>query len=361
MGELTKLEVTSFRNIKHCAIAPHRELNILAGPNASGKTSLLEAIHYLALGRSFRTSNVKRVIRSGDSETVLYAELGSGAKSGLRKCRKGDQQLKLNGKLLRGWESVAREIPIQLLDATSFSLLNDGPRLRRRFLDWGVFHVEHQFLPTWRRTRKALLHRNALLKRPGRTDESQLAAWEEELVAGALQITRSREQYFERLQLAFGRVLASLNEELEKTVSLQFHAGWNQEHELDQLLVENRSLDKSHGLTRYGPHRADILVKAEYGRAVDILSRGQQKLVVSALKVAQGELFFETGKQRPIYLVDDLAAELDEANRGKVLQLLRSLGAQLFVTCVDVEVFESCLPRGVEKNLFHVERGTITA
>lgn len=361
MGGLARLEVTSFRNIRHCALTPHPELNILVGPNASGKTSFLEAIHYLALGRSFRTSSVKPLIRTGENETVLFAELSGGAKTGLRKTRKGEQQLKLNGEALRSWESVAREIPIQLLDATSFSLLNEGPRLRRKFLDWGVFHVEQTFLSAWRRTRKSVMHRNALLKQAGRTDENQLAAWEEELVSGAEQVTGSREKYFQRLKKAFTSAISNLSEELGESISLQFHAGWNREHDLGRLLYENREIDRNYGATRHGPHRADILVKAANDKAIDVLSRGQQKLIVSALKIAQGELFFETREQRPIYLVDDLAAELDEKNRENVFRLLQSLGAQLFVTCVALEALESSLPEASGKSLFHVEHGTITA
>ncbi len=361
MGGLAKLEITSFRNIERCALSPHPELNVLAGPNASGKTSFLEAIHYLALGRSFRTSSVKPLIRDGDDETVLFAELSGGTKIGLHRTRKGDQQLKSNGLVQRSWEDVARQIPIQLLDATSLSLLNEGPGLRRRFLDWGVFHVEQQFLPAWRRTRKSIMHRNALLKQPGRMDEEQLAAWEEELVSGAIEITESRERYFRRLQEAFTKALSTLSKELGGSVRLHFNAGWNREHELRRLLRENRVTDRNYGVTRYGPHRADILVKSGNDRAVDVSSRGQQKLVVSALKIAQGELFFETSEQRPIYLVDDLAAELDEANRAQVFHLLCSLGAQLFITCVSVDALAPSLQDAGSISLFHVEHGTITA
>ena len=361
MAGLARLEITSFRNVKHCALCPHPELNVLAGPNASGKTSFLEAIHYLALGRSFRTSSVKPLIRAGDSETVLFAELAGGANAGLRKARSGDQQLKFNGDALRSWESVAREIPVQLLDATSFSLLNDGPKLRRRFLDWGVFHVEQQFLAAWRRTRKSILQRNALLKQGSGDDEKQLSFWERELVSGASEISSSREQYFQRLQKAFAAALSNLSEELSDSINLHFYPGWNPEHELGRLLYENREIDKKYGATRHGPHRADVLVKVANDKAIDLLSRGQQKLIVSALKIAQGALFFETREQRPIYLVDDLAAELDHKNRENVFRLLRSLGGQLFVTCVAVEALESCLPEPGAGSLFHVEHGTIKA
>ena len=360
MGGLARLEIDSFRNIRHCALSPHPELNILAGPNASGKTSFLEAIYYLALGRSFRASSVKPLIRMDADETVLFAELLGGAKTGLRKTRKGEQQLKLNGESLGSWERVARELPVQLLDATSFSLLNEGPRMRRRFLDWGVFHVEQWFLSAWRRTRKSVMQRNALLKQSGAVDEKQLSAWEEELASGAEQVTRAREEYFQRLEKTFASVLSKLSGELGDTVNLQFHAGWNRERELGQLLFETREIDKNHGATRYGPHRADILVNAANDKAINILSRGQQKLVVSALKIAQGELFFETRQQRPIYLVDDLAAELDERNRENVFQLLQSLGGQMFVTCAAAEALESGLPEAGARSLFHVEHGTIT-
>jgi len=361
MGGLTRLEITSFRNIGHCAIAPHPRLNVLVGANASGKTSFLEAIHYLALGRSFRISNNKPLIRIGDGETVLFAELAGGASVGLRRSRKGELALKLNGKPIRGWEGIARELPAQLLDTTSFSLLNEGPRVRRRFLDWGVFHVEHSFLPAWRRTRKALMHRNALLKQPGKLDPRQLSAWEEELVAGALQITDSRKRYFELLQVAFKKALTVLSPALADAVDLHFHAGWNREHDLAALLRKGRENDRAQGGTRHGPHRAELLVRADTEKAVEVLSRGQQKLVVTALKIAQGELFFESRSQRPIYLVDDLAAELDESNLEKVFQLLQSLDAQLFVTCVSRKALESALSDAPRHRLFHVEHGTITA
>lgn len=334
---------------------------MLAGANASGKTSFLEAIHYLALGRSFRTSSVKPLIRTDDSEAVLFAELTGGLTAGLQKPRRGDHLLKLGGQPLRSWENVAREMPVQLLDATSFSLLNEGPRLRRRFLDWGVFHVEHRFLSAWRRTRRAISHRNVLLKRAGGPDEGEIAPWEQELVAGALEITESRKRYFDRLQRSFQAALTKLDSGLGESVNLHFHAGWNQEHELAQILQENREGDRNHGMTRHGPHRADILIRTDNDKAIDVLSRGQQKLVVSALKVAQGQLFFETREQRPIYLIDDLAAELDGNNREKVFLLLRSLGAQLFVTCVDMDSLRSCLPEAPGMRLFHVEHGTITA
>ncbi len=361
MAGLAKLEISSFRNIKHCVLAPHPEINLLAGPNASGKTSFLEAIHYLAQGRSFRASGVKPLIRVGDHEMVLYAETAGGSKSGLRKTRAGDQTLKLDGKALRSWENIAREIPVQLLDATSFSLLTEGPSLRRRFLDWGVFHVEQRFLADWRRARKALMHRNALLKTPGDIDKEQIRIWEEEFAAAAVRVTDAREQYFQRLRGTFSTALHSLDEELGDAVGLHFQAGWNRDHELARLLFESRESDRSHGATRPGPHRADMLVKVGGDRAINILSRGQQKLVVSALKVAQGEQFFAIRQQRPIYLVDDLAAELDGDNRVKVFGLLRSLGAQLFVTGVDAGMIDSWLSEGMGRSLFHVEHGRITA
>jgi len=361
MGGLTQLQITSFRNIRHCSVAPHPALNILVGPNASGKTSFLEAIHYLATGKSFRANSVKPVIRIDDDEMVVFAELDAGAKCGLRKTRKGEQQLKLDGTALRGWEKVAREMPVQLLDDTAFALLSEGPRLRRRFLDWGVFHVEHSFLAAWRRTRKALVHRNALLKQPREGQDGQLAIWEEEFVAGAMQVTESRQQYFDRLQRAFAKALRFLNEELGEKITLQWFAGWKHGHELRELLAQSRETDRIHGVTRHGPHRADLLVKSGTDRAIDLLSRGQQKLVVSALKVAQGELFFESRERQPMYLIDDLAAELDAGNRAKVFALLQSLGAQLFVTCVDVESLGPNLSSLTGKSVFHVEHGKIAA
>ena len=126
------------------------------------------------------------------------------------------------------------------------------------------------------------------------------------------------------------------------------------------VLIASRQQDTKYGSTQNGPHRADIIVKAGSIAAIDVLSRGQQKVLVSALKITQGMLFSSAIGEQCIYLVDDLPAELDPVNRAKILEMLIDLDGQLFVTCVEQSSVVNCLQNPPQMSTFHVERGTIT-
>ncbi len=123
------------------------------------------------------------------------------------------------------------------------------------------------------------------------------------------------------------------------------------------MLSLGLSKDLKYGATQQGPHRADIVVKVGRNNAVDVLSRGQQKLLVSAMKIAQGYLLSQLSGAKSVYLLDDLPAELDVANRGRVCQLLTELDCQIFMTCVDPTELEKCWPSGLIPRKFHVEHG----
>jgi len=143
-------------------------------------------------------------------------------------------------------------------------------------------------------------------------------------------------------------------------LKIEYNRGWDAELGLDSALASNRAIDSKYGVTQSGPHRAELQLRVEGGKAVDILSRGQQKVLVCALKIAQGALLSDSQGQRCIFLVDDLPAELDSENRSAVLKQLQQLGGQTFLTCVDLSAIEKCLNTGAQVAKFHVERGTIT-
>ena len=181
MSRVEKLTVTGLRNLVDVAIDVSPRLNIFHGENGSGKTSLLEGIHLLSSGRSFRSAKLDPLITHGKDEAVIFSKLTDGLRIGLSKSRRRRHLLRLQDETQKNWESVARSLPLQIIDSTAFQLLEGGPKARRRFLDWGVFHVEHSFLTAWRDSRKCLANRNALLKAP-RLDRPQLEAWGWEFV-----------------------------------------------------------------------------------------------------------------------------------------------------------------------------------
>ncbi len=359
MPIIDQLQITSFRNLAGINIAPSRGVNLIYGGNGSGKTSLLEALHVLSSGKSFRSALVDPLIKDGDAVATVYASTVKGVKFGLSKSRNKKAQLRLNGKNEGNWEQVARALPALVIDSGAFALLEGGPKARRRFLDWGAFHVEPTFLDNWRRAAKCLVNRNRLLKRGSLMNE-ELRAWDEELTIASDSIDRARAAYFEKLLPLFEQIYATFVG-VHSGLTLEYKRGWPAEHKLLDLLQANRELDVKYGSTQVGPHRSDLEFRVGNRKATESLSRGQEKLLVCALKIAQGELLSGVINRRCIYLVDDLPAELDSPNQQRVMKCLLALGSQLFVTSVDPGALAISEFGDTEIARFHVERGTITS
>ena len=358
MSIIEKLSVTAVRNIDELHMEPISTVNILHGENGSGKTSILESIHLLASGRSFRTSKLEPLINTEKEEAVVFARLVDGKEIGLSKSRRQKHHLKFRSERQSNWENVARELPCQILDSNSFLLLEGGPKSRRHFLDWGVFHVEHSFVDNWRRTKKSIANRNLLLKHRS-PDLSQIAAWDSELCLAAKEVHRAREEYFQAFLPLFLDLYRKMNGVDVDALIIEYERGWDADRELEDVLLESRGIDVRYGATQSGPHRADLSFKIGRNRAVDILSRGQQKILVSTMKIAQGLLLSQALDRKCIFLVDDLPSELDQDNRAAILSQLLSMGGQIFVTCVEIAGILDSLPGQPKLATFHVERGTI--
>jgi len=360
MSIIEKLSVAAVRNINSLDIEPIATVNILHGENGSGKTSILESIHLLASGRSFRTSKLDPLINIEKGEAVVFARLVDGKEIGLSKSRRQKHHLKFRSEKQSNWENVARELPCQILDSNSFLLLEGGPRSRRQFLDWGVFHVEHSFVENWRRTKKSIANRNLLLRQRS-PDFSQIAAWDSELCLSAKEVHRARAEYFQLFLPLFLELYREMIGIDSDALRIDYECGWDADKGLADVLVESRDIDIRYGATQSGPHRADLSLKIGRNRAVDILSRGQQKMLVSAMKIAQGLLLSQALDRKCIFLVDDLPSELDHENRAAILSQLVSMGSQIFVTCVEIGGILDSLPGQPKLATFHVERGTITS
>ena len=359
MPSIDQLQIVNFRNLSEISLSPSRGVNLIYGRNGSGKTSLLEALYVLSSGKSFRSALVDPLIKAGESEATVYVCTGENGKFGLSKRRHNKAQLRVNGENQKNWDQVARALPVLIIDSGAFELLEGGPRIRRRFLDWGVFHVEPTFLDNWRRTSKCLANRNSLLKSGLPKSDELLRAWDAELSVAAHAVDTARAAYLEELLPLFERVYSALVG-VHTGVSIEYKRGWPDERSLDEWLIANRELDIKYGSTQAGPHRADIEVKIGRRKATESLSRGQEKLLVCALKVAQGELLSAAVGRRCLYLLDDLPAELDSQNRQRVMKHLLTLGSQLFATSVEAGAIDLNAFHNADIARFHVERGIIS-
>ena len=328
--------------------------NLFIGPNASGKTSLLEAAFFLGRGRSFRSRRRDALIRYGQEAFLLAGRSEVGAVAtplGVRASRK-DTEWRVGGAPADGIADLAEQFPVQVVDPEVHKLLEEGPGRRRRFLDWGVFHVEPAFLDNWRRYHQALRQRNAALKQD-RSDED-VAAWESELAASGENLARQRQDYLARLSSSLGGIGLAL---LDHPITLAYSPGWDASRPLIDVLQAGRSRDRRYRATQAGPHRGDVIVQVDSRPAKDHVSRGQQKLVAAALMLAQLEIQEQERPGRSALLLDDPAAELDANNLSHLMEIVQTLPAQLWVTSLRAGILG--LPR--HARMFHVEQGRVTA
>lgn len=357
---IRQLSATGVRNLAPVALTPSPRINLIHGRNGSGKTSFLEAIHFLALARSFRSTRIQPMIRQDQEQALVFARVtsrnGEELAIGVSRNRQAEIQIRINGENIRSMAELARHLPLQLINPESFRLLEGAPKIRRQFLDWGVFHVEHLFMHGWQRLQHSLKQRNSLL-RHAIIDDQSLQAWNLEFCSASEQIDLLRQDYIRRLKPAFTHTLAELVE--IPGLSLSYYRGWDKDKPLQQVLAGSIQRDRQLGYTQAGPQRADLRLRIGQHNALDLLSRGQQKLVVCALKIAQGHLLAESMGQQCIYLVDDLGAELDPQHRKALCHLLDQLDCQVFITGTDPDSLNHDWRKETPVSMFHVEHGHI--
>ena len=355
---LLSLEIDNFRNLQRLVLPCSPGLNLITGPNASGKTSLLEALYFLGRARSFRTRQVRELIRHGESAFRLVAALGEvpdgrrvmvGIQRGVQ-----DLTIRIDGEPAGSLAQLVRQTPVLLLSANSHRLLEEGPRQRRRFLDWGLFHTEAAFWPAWKRYAAALRNRNAALR--AHSPDRVLAAWDGELAAAAQPLNQLREAFCKALE---GVLSGLIGETLgEVAPRLDYRPGWPQEGELLASLRQRRDQDRRLGHTQLGPHRADFLIRLAGRPATETLSRGQQKLLIVALILAQARLYQARQGSACILLIDDLPAELDRTHRDRVLRCLAGSTMQLFVTAIEPEALDLAL--WPDAQVIALDRGAVS-
>ncbi len=369
---LDRLLIQNLRNLSSVDINLSGRVNLFYGENGSGKTSILEAINVLALGRSFRSHKHKSLINVDHVEFTVFGRVtddkGTDIPVGVNRQRDGTSSYKVNGSLVSSAADLASYIPVQVINSDSFLLLEGPPTVRRQFMDWLVFHVEPTFFPLWKASQRCLKHRNSLLRRDRMAAQdsparNELASWDQELVMLTEEIHVLRGRCVERLMVVFYGLLKEFVG--VDGISIGYVCGWGEGDSLAPSYAEalDRTMvrDYHQGYTQLGSHRADLKVTLNNQAAAELLSRGQQKLLVCALKIAQGYVFSQITGRKTLYLVDDLPAELDERHRTLLAHWLDAMDTQVFITGVDQESLVSIWkdkPSAAVK-LFHVEQGKV--
>ncbi|MFP1952601.1 DNA replication/repair protein RecF [Lonsdalea quercina] len=354
---LTRLLIRDFRNIESADLALIPGFNFLVGANGSGKTSVLEAIYTLGHGRAFRSIQAGRVIRHEQPEFVLHGRIDGHERErsvGLSKNRQGDSKVRIDGSDGHRVAELAQLLPIQLITPEGFTLLNGGPKFRRAFLDWGCFHHEPGFFHAWNNLKRLLRQRNAALRQT--SHYGQMRAWDQELVPLAEQISQWRAAYSAAIVDDIGATCGQFLPEF--SLSFSFQQGWDRESDYAELLERHFERDRMLGYTAFGPHKADFRIRAGGVAVEDMLSRGQLKLLMCALRLAQGEFLTRNSGLKCVYLIDDFASELDSARRRLLAERLKATQAQVFVSAISAEQIADMV--GENGKMFSVEQGKIT-
>lgn len=348
---LTAIDIENFRCIRsaHLELDPHA--TGIVGENGSGKTSLLESIYFLAHGRSFRTNQRDKLLPPHADFLRVVGRVQTGRGMLVAGVEYGGQGTRANlaGQGVSGIADIAEILPVQVIDPGVHRLIEEGSARRRRLLDWGVFHVKHEFLGIWRRYQRALQQRNAVLRANG--DEQLLVAWERELGAAGPRVDALRGEYAAQLLPYFVDIADQLLG--AQGARFTYRRGWSADHDLGAQLVESRPRDQRLRTTTVGAHRADISFVFEGAPARDRVSRGQQKLLAAAFIL--GQLAYQSAQGAPpaCLMLDDPAAELDVDNLGKLLAAVARIPAQLIITSVHETGLE-----GVKLGRkFHVKQG----
>ena len=331
---LRRLQVTDFRCLQSAVLELDSRFTLISGANASGKTSLLEAIYMLGRGRSFRTRRLEHLIRRGSERFVVFGEVdGFGRRSSLGvEGSAAGVRAKLGGAKAGSLAELAPLLPVQIIDPEIHRLIEEGPSRRRRFLDWGVFHVEPRFVDDWQRFQQALRQRNAALK--SRQPREVTAAWDGELVRYGEAVSAARSSYVRRLAEHAVSVTRNL---LGLELSLSYRTGWARDLSLSEALRQSWNHDQESGATQAGPHRAELGIRLDEMGVKDRISRGQQKLLAAALLLAQVRMFPADSPVRPSLLLDDPAAELDNERLAGLITEVGSQSVQLIVTALHPE------------------------
>jgi DNA replication and repair protein RecF len=352
--KLRRLEIQNLRVLRSLAINPSPTLNVFIGPNGSGKTSLLEGIHVLGLGRSFRTRHIKEAVAKESIDLVAFGELsledGRTVRIGVER-KAGVSRIRIDGQDIHRASELARTMPLFMITPHGQWLLAEGAQQRRKLIDWTLFHVEPAYLVVLQRYHRVLRQRNAQLKQ---TSMAELPAWNRQVSQFGEAVHMFRKQYLDALTPRFRAILEEL---LQVPVELAYEPGWDVTNTLYEALTETTTDARLRGYTTVGPHRADLQFRVGRTPAQRILSRGEGKLLILGFLLAQVDCVIGSISKTPIVLVDDFPAELDVQSRSRFMRSLAQRKTQTFITALSDAAVD--VSHWQDAKRFHVKQGRL--
>ncbi|MES9828635.1 MAG: DNA replication/repair protein RecF [Candidatus Thiodiazotropha sp.] len=350
------IKIENLRNIANAELSPHKQINIIVGCNGAGKTTLLESIYLLARARSFRQLKTGRLIKEGEEQLNLFTSIKTATNNrhhiGLRKTV-SETVIRKDGANLKKRSDIAKSIPLTIITPNIQRIIEDEPKNRRRLLNWGMFHVEHEYAFLANRYKKTLTQRNKAL----RGSREQIKVWDRQLIQLGNEIDRRMSEYTKIWNTTLNALIEARG--LIKPISLTVKKGWKEEFSFAEALDRNCKMDKERGFTSCGPHRSDLKILQDGKPIKNIFSRGEAKIAAAIMLLSQTKILEDRTGESPVLLVDDLHSELDKERYANLLQLIEDMKVQSFVTTLDSARSKNLLTADACQ-LFHVEHGDIS-
>lgn len=357
---LESFSCQGIRNLNDTNITLNAKLNVFLGDNGAGKSSILEAVSLLTSGRSFRTNKLDLIVSEEKIEFFVFGCSNDNNKFGLGFSQKDRKKtIKINHQKIKTLSSLIKLIPTQILSPESYHLIDSGPSDRRKFIDWCMFHVEHDYHQHWKNYTNILNQRNALLKQMRfSSNKQEISVWDTQLCLAADKITQLRLKTLRLLEDKIKYLIKKLNIDFCTDLQIGFYRGFS--NNLQDKLNESFASDVERGYTKFGPHKADLKIKNNKILVKDYLSRGQKKVLINLLFLAQTLLLKELTSKDSLFIIDDFTSELDDKYQLELLSaLMEQKNVQIIVSCLQQDSLKRLKKVYNNVNMFHVEHGVV--
>ena len=357
---IEKLTLRNFRNYEETVLTPHEGVNLFFGANGSGKTNLLEAIHYCALGKSHRITGDQSAVRIGESFAVCSVSVRSGGVKRELSVRlvpneAAKKAILLDQKQIRRFSDMMGCLQCVIFSPEDLGLIREGPSVRRRYLDMMISQVNRGYFIALQQYRAGLEQRNAVLKNM-RADPRQnaglLEVFEQAMAGPAAVIVEERKRVVEMLSSLAAETYRGISGREEEAFQASYHSAFreseNVQEDFIRVMRENREEDLRLGVTSAGPHRDDLNLSLNRKNMKVYASQGQIRTAALSLKLAQMKALRQMSGEPPVLLLDDVMSELDRERRMRLVREISDY--QTFITCTD----ESDLELESDRRIYHV-------
>ncbi len=352
---IKNIKLLNFRNYEEQEINLNPCINVFYGNNAQGKTNIIESIFLCSIGKSFRTSKEKELIKFNKEISSVYLEYQKSDREGSIKVDLNDKKnIFINGIKIKKLSELLGNLNIVIFTPDDIQILKEGPSKRRRFLDIMISQLRPNYIHYLNLYNKTLEQRNNYLKQIKLENKPQemLEIWDEKLAEYGEKIYSYRYEFMEKIKNKINLIHSKITEEKE-ILKIEYESNCSNKEEYLKLLKERRNLDIIKGFTTKGIHRDDFMIYINDELVNVYGSQGQNRTVVLSLKIAEMQVIYDEIGEYPILLLDDFMSELDEKRRKNFLEYIEN--TQVIITCTDkIENLQK------DMKIFQVKKGEIS-